>query len=185
MSISWIPLEEGEIIIATVRRHWWVLLSESFFIVILAAMPIFFYEALTLLLLRGSFEVESIIALFTFFYSLWLLSLWMTFFLIWTNYYLDVWVITNKQMIDVEQKGLFNREISNLRLDRIQDITIQVNGILGTFFKFGNVIVQTAGEHKAFIIKDAHYPENVKEIILSHSNKILDTIQKTNPPDAT
>jgi uncharacterized membrane protein YdbT with pleckstrin-like domain len=182
MSISWIPLEEGEAIIATVRRHWWVLLSEAFFITVLAIAPIFFYEGITLLLSRGSLVVESTLALFTFFYSLWLLCLWMTFFLIWTNYYLDVWVITDRQMIDVEQKGLFNREISNLRLDRIQDITIQVKGLLGTLFKFGNVIVQTAGEHKAFIIRDAHYPENVKQVILSHSNKMLDSDQKSGSP---
>lgn len=185
MSVSWISLEAGETIIATVRRHWWVLLSEAFFIMILAIVPIIFYEGISLLLLRGSLVVESALAYFTFLYSLWLLCLWMTLFLIWTNYYLDVWVITDRQMIDVEQKGLFNREISNIRLDRIQDITIQVKGLLGTIFKFGNVIVQTAGEHKAFIIRDAHYPENVKHIILTHSNRVLDAAKKPSPSHAT
>jgi len=173
--MSWIPLQPNEHIIATVRRHWWVMLSETLFIVVLAAAPVFFYEGLMIVFSQSSIETGDTLALFTFVYSLWLLCLWMAFFLIWTNYYLDVWVITDKQMIDVEQKGLFNREISNLRLDRIQDVTIQVKGVLGTVFKFGNIIVQTAGDHKAFIIKDAHHPENVKSLILAQLDQVLDT----------
>ncbi len=174
-----LKLDPDEKIVATVRRHWWVLVSESFFIIVLAGAPIFFYEAVTLVLLRFNLNLNDPFILFSFFYSLWLLCLWVVSFLIWTNYYLDVWVITNKQMIDVEQKGLFNREISNLRLDRIQDITVQIKGVLGTMMKFGNIIVQTAGEHKAFTILDAHHPERVKELILSSANLMLDA----RPPD--
>jgi len=168
------PLEPGEVVIRTVRRHWWVVLSETFFIIVLAGMPIFFYEAIIIFLGRLGYVVESHGSIFLFIYSLWLLLLWMAFFLVWTNYYLDVWVITDRQMIDIEQKGLFHREISTFRLDRIQDVTVQVHGILGTFFKFGNIIVQTASEHKAFTIRDAHFPEDVKRTILERYNKVRD-----------
>ena len=167
-------LQEGEEVVKIVRRHWWVVLSESLFVSVLAVVPIFFYEVASIFLARFNYVVENQAALFLFFYFLWLLILWMVFFLVWTNYYLDIWVITNRRMIDIEQKGLFHREISTLRLDRIQDVTVEVKGILGTFFKFGNIIVQTAGEHKAFIIRDASHPEGVKETIMNEYNRALD-----------
>lgn len=159
------PLDHDEKIVQVVRRHWWVLFSECVFIPVLAAVPIFSYEAVLIFLERWQIAVENHIALFFLFYSLWLLLLWVSFFLIWTNYYLDTWIVTNKRMIDIEQKGLFHREVSTFRLDRIQDITIETKGILATFFKFGDVIVETAGEHTPFLIRDAAHPEKVKEII--------------------
>jgi hypothetical protein len=60
--------------------------------------------------------------LFAFFFILWVLTLWIFFFLDWTKYYLDVWYVTQKRIIIIDQKALFDREISNVRFDKIQDV---------------------------------------------------------------
>lgn len=176
-----IAFEQGEKIICTVRRHWWVLLSETLFLAVLLIVPPVFYEAFLIFIEKWHIAVAEFMAYFVFFYVLWLLIIWIVFFLIWTNYYLDVWIITNKRMIDVEQKGLFHREVSTFRLDRIQDVTIEVKGILGTFLKFGDVVVQTAGEHKAFIIRDAHKPEEVKQAIQAVHDASMEVRHMSSP----
>jgi uncharacterized membrane protein YdbT with pleckstrin-like domain len=92
----------------------------------------------------------------------------------WTNYYFDLWIVTNKRIIDVEQKGLFRREVSSLRLDNIQNIVIDMNGIMPTLLRYGNVHVHTAGaSHEIFIIRTANDPEHIKNIITEAQNKVL------------
>ena len=92
----------------------------------------------------------------------------------WTLYYLDVWIITDKRIIDIEQKGIFNREISTFRTDNIQDVTIEIRGIIGTFLKFGDIHIETASENNSFVIREALNPERVKEVILKQHNEIMD-----------
>ena len=105
----------------------------------------------------------------TFFYSLWLLCLWIYFFIHWTNYYLDVWFITEKRIISIDQVSIFHRKISNLGLDKIQDVSIEQKGLIQSTMKFGDILVKTAAEGDfGFYMRDAEDPDRVREIIFSH-----------------
>ena len=66
-------------------------------------------------------------------------------FMIWTNYYLDLWIITDRRIIYVDQKSFFNRNVSMFRLERLQDIEIKTVGLLQTFLNYGSLSAQTAG----------------------------------------
>lgn len=168
-----IQYEQGEEIVRQVRKHWLVFVVECIFILFLAIVPVAAFaflppgiiDALTEKI-SGDFNV-----LFIFFYILWILLLWFVLFYIWTDYYLDVWIITNQRIIDVEQKGFFNREVASLHLDRIQDITIMTSGFVATMFGFGNIHVQTAGADRNFLIPNARDPEGVKRLILDQYAK--------------
>lgn len=81
-------------------------------------------------------------------------------------------MITNKRIISIKQKGFFNREISNFRIEKIQDITTKVEGIIETFFDYGDIEVQTAGEMSDFTIGNVPRPVVIKEII----SKIQDEV---------
>jgi hypothetical protein len=106
-----------------------------------------------------------------FVYAVWLMALWMSFFIQWTNYYLDVWYVTEKRIIDVEQKRLFHRSVSSLRFDKIQDISIEVRGLIDTFFDIGNIRVQTAAENSAdFVMLHAGSPDRVRNLIFRQHN---------------
>jgi len=104
-------------------------------------------------------------------YSAILLIAWIIFFIIWTNYYLDVLLVTDKRIIDVEQRGFFSREISTVRLENIEDITINVSGVLATFLNYGTLKIQTAAEAREFIIHDVPEPNMVKSTIYDLHNK--------------
>lgn len=82
------------------------------------------------------------------------------------DYWLDVFIVTDKRILDIEQKGLFNRTVSELRLYRTQDVTTEVKGFWHTMFDYGDVFVQTAGEKERFIFEDVPHPEHVAKLIL-------------------
>ena len=167
-----LDLEHGESVILEVRKHWFVLLGIVFITALGVIIPIvirFVVFKYNFLPIQGIFtEYEFLLK---FFYYVWLLFLWIFFFIEWTKYFLDVWYVTQKRIIDVEQKAIFRREVSNLRFDKIQDISIEVSGVIGTMFHFGDIRVQTAAEDSSeFSMKAVRNPEHVRKIIFSQHN---------------
>ena len=98
--------------------------------------------------------------------ALFSLFLWSFIFVVFIDYYLDVWIVTNERIVNIEQKGLFRREISELRLENVQDLTTEISGVIETFFDFGNLYIQTAGKRERFLFKSIPHPERVRDVIL-------------------
>lgn len=172
-------LDPGETILYEVRRHWIVIFAYGFILGILAILPSFFLGIISDYV-KSSIQIPGEIWILVFFgYLLWLLILWVLFFIQWTNYYLDVWYITEKRIIDIEQMTLFHREISNLPFDKIQDVTINVRGLIATFLRFGDIRVQTAAEHSSdYIMRKVANPDKVRQIIFEQHNKQIERIQE-------
>jgi len=82
------------------------------------------------------------------------------------DYYLDITIVTNDRILDIEQKGIFGRQISELDLSRIQDVNSEIKGIIPTIFNFGLVEVQTAGEEAMFEFHDTPHPHRVRQRII-------------------
>jgi len=97
--------------------------------------------------------------------SLYYLYILLFFFNAFLDYYLDVWIVTTKRIINIEQKGLFNRVIAEHELDKIQDVTGEQKGFFATIFSFGDVLVQTAGEVPMFIFRQVDNPFEVAKTI--------------------
>ncbi len=165
-----IYLEPKEKILLEVRKHWFVFLAESIGLTLLVLLPII------LLLILGLFYdlhlTLKIFSIFGFLYCGWLTLIWIYFFVIWTDYYLDVWIITNNRIIDIDQKAIFHREVSSFHLDKIQDVSVEVSGLIPTLLNFGNLHVQTASDNREFVIRNAANPGVVKEFILRQCQKI-------------
>jgi len=97
--------------------------------------------------------------------TMWGLIIWVIFAVRWTDYYLDVLLVTNKRIMDIEQIGLFSRDTIETRLENIQDIRVEVVGFLASVMDFGNLHLQTAGSTTEFVIKNIHRPHKTKDII--------------------
>ena len=55
--------------------------------------------------------------------------------------------MTNDRIVDIEQHGLFSRTISEVDLFRIQDVTVDIHGIIATLLNYGNLTVKTASDN--------------------------------------
>ncbi len=96
-----------------------------------------------------------------------------------TDYWLDVWIVTNERVMNAEQHGLFNRLVSEVHLEQIQDITSETKGFLETFLTYGDVYVQTAGERERFRFKNVDNPDDVKITI----SQLVTTCKNTHHHD--
>lgn len=161
-----IALDNDERIILEIRRHWFVLFAQSLPLVFFIFLPVIARIALNVSGLSDFISLgkhtQELITIAT---ALWTLFIWIVFFILWTSYYLDILILTNKRIIEIEQKALFSREISTFRLDRIQDITVDVNGIIPTFLNFGDIRIQTAGEVPEIRVRSIPAPHHVREVI--------------------
>lgn len=107
-----------------------------------------------------------------------LLFIFYTFF----NYYLDIWIVTDKHIIDIEQRSLFNRSIAKQELFRIQDIKSEIKGVIPTLLNYGNVHIQTAGEVPYFIFNKIPDPNRIVNTILKLVEEaIRDQPQRKDP----
>ncbi|HAI73946.1 MAG TPA: hypothetical protein DCS28_01510 [Candidatus Moranbacteria bacterium] len=160
----------GEEILMVVHRHWFDILSHFFIIFIMLAM---FFGGFVFIPAFFSFFSESFGRnLFFFLQNIFLIFIWLFFFLIWIDYYFDVWIVTDERIVNIEQKGLFSREVSELELENIQDITVDVLGIIPTFLNYGELFVQTAAEKERFVFHNVPDPYIIKDRIMNLQQKV-------------
>lgn len=162
-------LNYNENILAVYRRHWLVLVRD---VIALSFVGIFLLGAgLFLRNLAPDFFAgygnKILLWLAVLFYQ----GLWLTLFVRFSDYWLDAWIITSERIIDIEQKGLFRREVSEFKLDKIQDVSVNVSGVIQTFFNFGDVHIETAGSTRNFLFKTVTNPQKIKsKILYAHDN---------------
>ncbi len=155
---------EEEAIILILRRHWLVLIFKFL------PLFIFFIGIVGFNLLADnfilSFQIQvdkNFIALINIFLYMFF---WLGFFITWIDYYFDTWVVTDQRIVNIEQVGLFRREVSELEHSKIQDVTSEIKGIIPTLFKYGYIYIQTAGEKERFVFKQVSEPVKVRNIIM-------------------
>ena len=168
-----IDLDPNEQVVQKVRKHKFVLVFTSLFLVFFVVIPPLVYN-----FIRGNITLKgNDFALFLVIYSALMLFAWAVFFKRWTDYYLDVLIITDKRVIDIEQKGFFHRNVATISLEKIQDISVNVSGILATFLDFGTLKIQSAGEAPEFVIRDIPEPNQVKALIYDLHTKRVEAPQ--------
>jgi hypothetical protein len=73
--------------------------------------------------------------------------------------------VTDQRFLQIKQKGLFNRSVSDLGLRQIQSVSYEVTGIQETLLGFGTIIMRTyVGE---IIIHDVHHPAKIQKKFVS------------------
>lgn len=173
-----IQLEADEEVIFQVRKHWFIPFIRMFGICIVAILPLVAYITLTQITTLEQFDVSISTPLAVALYAGWLLLAWMTFFNVWTNYYLDIWTLTSKRLIAVDQKNLFHRHTGSFRLERLQDMNVEFHGIIETLLDFGTLEADTAGESlgghgNGFRVRGLPHPRELKAEILKASDALM------------
>lgn len=173
MLIEQIKMESDEKLVKVVRKHWFILAIYIVEDIFLALLPLLAYGALSLVLrdldttLIGGITITGTTGTLWFFYLAWLLLIWMHFTNHITDYYLDLWAITDRRIVAIDQRGYFSRFLSSFRLERLQDMNIEVTGLLPTLLNYGSIEAQTAGgSNEEFKAKHMPDPRGLKATII-------------------
>ncbi|MFA6475418.1 MAG: PH domain-containing protein [Patescibacteria group bacterium] len=162
----------NEHLIMLLRRHWIAFASAVIQVVSFNLLPVI---ALIIVLYvvgwnpptRGLWYVFGVIAT-----SLYYIGTWLTFYHAYIDYHLDVWILTDQRIINIEQKGLFERTISELNLTKVQDVTAEIHGKLATVFNYGDVFIQSAGEQQRFTFLQIPEPDVVARLVIEASDAL-------------
>ncbi len=83
-------------------------------------------------------------------------------FLGWSN---TVFVVTDRRVIDVEQRGLLERVVSETPFERIDDVSYRIKGLLPTVFRYGTVRLALSGAAPDIEFKRVRNPARVHDLI--------------------
>lgn len=169
-----LTLHANENVILYIRRHWfWILLE------IVGVFLAFIFPVAIVYVLQyfGVFPDIRFFGLTLTSFSdlliyMWAIVCWILLADRFTKYSLNFWILTNRRIIESELIMLFDRRISTLELEDIEDITVEVNGMTETFIGYGSLKVQTAGTDKEFIAEDVLDPVKVQAAIFDAKLKL-------------
>lgn len=79
-------------------------------------------------------------------------------FMMW---YFTIYIVSNERIRQITQHGFFGKDVVELRLAKIQNISYKVPGFSGEVFKFGTIVIQTiVGD---LVIHKVEHPDLVYE----------------------
>ena len=83
------------------------------------------------------------------------------------QWFFNVGIITNQRIIDIDFRNILNKQVSEAKLGRIEDITTTSGGYLSSIFNYGDILVQTAGEQNNIEFYKIPNPAQVVKVINS------------------
>lgn len=135
-----IKLKDGERVVTAVNRYGLTFFGQWVLVFVLFVVPFFFM----FWLFNHSWWGQ---ALFFIPVAFGILMLVRTLF-IWKK---NVLIITTHRVVDVDQRGFFDKVVSDVPYDRIEDVSGRIKGFWGTIFRYGNLQIQT-GHGKVLIV---------------------------------
>lgn len=149
--------DDQEEIYLALRPHWitnlpWILITVAMIFV-----PFFFKYLSFLSFFPGRYQFALIL--------FWYLLTFMYSFQQFLSWYFDLFLITNERVIDIEFNNLLNKHFAEADLSMIQDVSSSVRGVLGIFFNFGDVLIQTASEIDQITFEDVPNPEKIIKLL--------------------
>ncbi|HEY5668120.1 MAG TPA: PH domain-containing protein [Candidatus Saccharimonadales bacterium] len=82
----------------------------------------------------------------------------------WITWYFSVFIVTDKRLIQITQKGFFNRTVIDMGLNQIQMVNYQVSGLQETLLGFGTIMMQTfVGD---LVIHEVPHPAKIQKRLL-------------------
>ena len=122
---------EGEELLFVFRRHI-IAMRKGFYLLLIpfaisSVPPLIWQSNLELFLLP---IIGLAVGLILFFY----------YFIMW---YFTVYIVTSERIRQVTQRGFFGKDVVELRLAKVQNISYNIPGFTGEIFRFGTIVIQT------------------------------------------
>jgi hypothetical protein len=161
-------LDKDEKVYVLIRSHWIVNLSWIINLCIYFIIPLIVYFILPIFidliqLDIGIFDIPNrvwIVILFAY-YSIVLTYAFNKFI----DWYFDIFLVTNKRIIDIEFSPLGGYKVLETPLINVQDIKEESRSFLGLIFNYGNIKARTSAEQSILMLERVPKPLTVRDII--------------------
>ena len=168
VNVSFEGQDAGEKILLLLRAHPITNLKWIIPALLLMLVPFFIPAALSLVNFDSSQFLPSFAIVFLLINYLLVLTIIFEGFLFW---YFNVYIVTDKNIIDVDFHSILFKNIDVAPLRNIEDTSSSMGGILNSLFHFGNVFIQTAGTSRNIDFIDVPRPHAVADFILDEAHK--------------
>lgn len=85
-----------------------------------------------------------------------------------------VFIITDRRVIDIDQKGLFDRQISHIPFNDIDEVSYRIRGVIPTMLRYGAVRMQVSGNAADIMFQHVRNPGHVHDLLNDLRKVILD-----------
>ena len=89
-------------------------------------------------------------------------------------------IVTDKSVVQIIQKALFNRKISRLSMSNVEDVNVEQKGILASLFNYGTLTIQTAGQEDNFVFSLCPKPNDLADRILQARQRYAQSLEEGN-----
>lgn len=85
-------------------------------------------------------------------------------------WYFTIYIVSNERLRQVTQRGFFGKDVVELRLSKVQNISYNIPGFTGEIFGYGTIVIQTfVGD---LVIHKVEHPDKIY-------NRLQDAVQNT------
>lgn len=150
----------GETVYYVFEKHWIAELPEYLAFVFFYIVPIF------IALIVSFYIPTKFIPLLWLFFSIYAVITALLLFIRWLNEALDLFVLTDRRLIDITQHGFLKRQTTTANLSQIQHVTYKQKGVVHNVFNIGHIDVLTAGANSDLALEYIQNPANAADMIL-------------------
>jgi len=91
-------------------------------------------------------------------------------FILW---YFTIFIVTDQRIRQVTQRGFFGKDVIELRLSKVQNISYNILGFSGEVFQYGTIIIQTfVGD---LVIHNVDHPDKIYNKLQDAVNNVIDS----------
>lgn len=88
-------------------------------------------------------------------------------------YNLNRLILTTEKIAQINYATIIDRKVIQLSIDRLQDVTVNQVGIFPRIFKYGTIVIDTAGEQEDCVFTYAPNPYELSRAIMDQHEKSL------------
>jgi signal transduction histidine kinase len=159
---------EEQVLLVT-HKHWASFLHDLFYILLPALVAFALLILISNLPQNGVDAGIHVIAALLF--PLCALAVLIMAAVLWSNYYLDMLVVTDRRLFFISQISLSKREVFGWNVHDVRHVDARQDNFLESFFNFGTIRVTTEGEEGDARIEGIPNPEYVCAVILKQDDR--------------
>lgn len=150
-------MDKDEKVVLFLRKHWitnipWIFITLVMFITPIFVSPLSLFDSIP----------DNFMFVFILIWYLISTAYFLESFLTW---FFNVYLVTDERIVDIDFYNLIYKEVSDANIDKIQDVTYNMGGVIRTLFNYGDIMVQTASEVPNFEFVAVPKPDKVAKVL--------------------